>query len=121
MRKGCWKTAFELGKFIINLSFQQDPIGMLHILDFLALRAEEYDFIAEFAAKCLKDTLPNWLYSQALALFLRNDSQADAQFKVAIVSFPGLLAKLNDKCGFHLKLPQVSSSVVKEPNLLPRI
>ena len=115
MRKGCWKTAFELGKFILNLSFQQDPIGMLHILDFLALRAEEYDFIAEFAAKCLKDRLPNWLYSQALALFFKNDSQADAQLKMAILSFPGLLGKLNDKCGFHLKLPQVSPLLVKEP------
>ena len=37
-RKGAWKSAFEMAKFLFFLDSDQDPMGILHLVDFLALR-----------------------------------------------------------------------------------
>jgi hypothetical protein len=73
-RKGCWRTALEFGKLILSLSPENDPLGMILLLDTLALRAEdsvEWLISAYEHWKGVKglDLLPNWAYSIALGFY----------------------------------------------------
>lgn len=44
-RKGCYRTALELCKLLLNLSPDDDPLAVSLMLDFYALRAQEYSWL----------------------------------------------------------------------------
>ena len=101
--KSCWKTAFEVTKLIYNLSPEMDPLACLLLLDTLALKCEDYNFVIAFISEHNHDknltSLPNICYSLALAHFykeiVRNDQpELSTELLVkAVLRFP-LLAKL---------------------------
>lgn len=106
MRKGCWRSALEICKFILYLDFENDPMGMLLVLDFLALKSGEFGYLGDFYGKHKGrlGSYPNWLYTVALASF-QQDLSSDELLKAAVVAFPGVVARLSIKCGFGLDYP----------------
>lgn len=95
-RQGCWRTALEYAKLILSLSPNEDPLGVLFHLDFLALKSKEYAFLTDFVhqwpdAEYLR-SLPNFCYSQAIAGFRLSDaSDSSLLLGRAIVQFPTVL------------------------------
>lgn len=80
------------------------------MIDFYALRSQQYKYFIEFynyfdAIKCL-NLLPNMQYSLSLAYFnlykdtnnLNNLKEADKLLKEALIKFPAMLLQLLDKC-----------------------
>ena len=45
--RGCWRVALEVSKFVYSLD-ESDPLGMLLVMDYFALRSEQYDWILSF-------------------------------------------------------------------------
>jgi hypothetical protein len=41
-RKGCWRTSLELSKLLLALDPEDDPLGVILMIDFLALKAGEF-------------------------------------------------------------------------------
>lgn len=116
IRKGAWGSAFEMAKFLLYLDFDTDPIGMLYLIDFLALRCNNYQFVVDFYLKYSTSkqltVFPNWNYSYSLACFYLNRIE-ESQLYLAnsIMKFPTQFARLNSKCGWRLKVPQISLSI----------
>lgn len=50
-RRGCPKTAFECGKFLLSLDVT-DPLGILSAIDYLAIRAGAYMSIDAWCDNC---------------------------------------------------------------------
>lgn len=71
-RKGCWQTAFEQSKLLLSLD-TNDPIGMLLIIDFFAIKSGNFkwilSFYEHFNTELSLSQMPNWAYSIALAEF----------------------------------------------------
>ncbi|KAG0724450.1 Transcription factor 25 [Chionoecetes opilio] len=72
-QKGCYRTALELCKLLLNLSPDEDPLAVTLMIDFYALRAQEYSWMVAFydtyePTKNLSQ-LPNFSFSVPLALF----------------------------------------------------
>ncbi|CAN0390173.1 unnamed protein product [Lampetra fluviatilis] len=70
-KRGCSRTALELAKLILSLSPDEDPLGVLLLIDHLCLRAREYRYLAHLyrqlePSKNLSQ-LPNMAFSVALA------------------------------------------------------
>lgn len=80
-KKGCYRSAFEYNKFLVKLNPYHDPVGGLLSLDYNAISSQNYDFLISFPHKFGKQYyksdkfsliyLPNYLYSCALAKFLK--------------------------------------------------
>lgn len=108
--KSCWKTAFELSKLLYNLSPEQDPLACLLIIDVLALKVEDYNFVLQFIEDynhSLRITqLPNFAYSHALAQFYKetvgnsSHKESDELLQSAILNYPIVSQLICDKCSF---------------------
>ncbi len=108
--RACYHTALEFCKLLLSLDPEADPAGVLLMLDFYALKAEQYSwFIEVFEVSEKKrnlSQLPNWAYGLALAHFhlaqeSANFDQADAMLQRALIAFPGVLLPLLDKCSIE--------------------
>lgn len=71
--RACCRTAFELSKLILSLNPEVDPLAIVLIIDYYALRSKQYAWLIKFyeeydTARNLSQ-LPNMAYSYALALF----------------------------------------------------
>ncbi|CAJ0964015.1 unnamed protein product, partial [Mesorhabditis belari] len=98
VHKRCFKTALNIGKLLFGLEPQGDPLGVLLVLDSIALRAKQYSWLRQtFAAinewKKL-ELLPNWLYSLALAAYLEKQSDADILLEQAIIAHPSVVTEI---------------------------
>ena len=95
-RKGCWKTCFELCKFIYSLDLS-DPMGILYQIDYYAIRSGNYEWVIQF----INDNqfllnLVNWNYSLSLAKFLNGDTlESESLLKSAFLKFPQLASKFS--------------------------
>lgn len=49
--RACYRTALELCKVLLSLDPEGDPLAVVLILDFYALRAKEYDWLINFAGR----------------------------------------------------------------------
>ncbi|XP_024388614.2 uncharacterized protein [Physcomitrium patens] len=71
-RRGCHRTALEVCKLILSLD-SDDPLGALFCIDYFALRAEQYEWLQNFAREYRSGSplpvLPNFFFSLALAQF----------------------------------------------------
>lgn len=96
---------------IIQLLFKGDPLGVILLIDFYAIRSQEYKYLIEFYElfnpfKHLY-LMPNMIFSIALAhfsLFNQTNNQehlveADKYLQEALMRFPSLLMEILDKCG----------------------
>lgn len=71
--RACHRTAMELAKVLLNLD-ESDPLGVVFIIDVVALRAREYEWLLDAIAfleleKMLRHMF-NIKFSRALAQFL---------------------------------------------------
>ncbi|XP_031632722.1 transcription factor 25 [Contarinia nasturtii] len=102
--RACSRTALEVAKLILSFDPISDPLAMILVIDYYALRAKCYDWLAqlydEWEASNNLAQLPNMAYSYALALFYLNKNgnldSADKAIQYAILMFPGVVKPLLD-------------------------
>ncbi|XP_065065286.1 ribosome quality control complex subunit TCF25-like [Rhopilema esculentum] len=107
--RACYRTSLEFCKFILGLD-PEDPLAVLLLIDFYALKSEQYDYLIqlfnewEVSKNLLK--LPNYSFSVPLAMFhsqkFKNE-KASQMLQDALIKFPTTLLLLMDKCGVVLK------------------
>ncbi|XP_055002103.1 transcription factor 25 isoform X2 [Sorex araneus] len=114
-KRGCPRTALEYCKLILSLEPEEDPLCMLLLVDHLALRARNYEYLIrlfqEWEAHRNLSQLPNFAFSVPLAYFLLSQQsdlpeeevssardQASVLIRQALVMFPGVLMPLLEYC-----------------------
>lgn len=83
-RRGCYRTALELSKFMLALAPEEDPMGAVFLIEYYALRSKKVrlrqfdyffnlacEFDGEFPAGGSLLSFPNVLYSIALGKAMR--------------------------------------------------
>ncbi|XP_064466534.1 ribosome quality control complex subunit TCF25-like [Ornithodoros turicata] len=120
-QRGCSRTALEFCKLLLGLDPEGDPLCVTLMLDYYAVRAEQYEYLVRMyqewdAARNLSH-LPNFAFSVPLAMFhmtqagsstVTTMAEADRLLQEALLMFPGALMPLLDKCGI-----QADSEVIK--------
>lgn len=116
-QRGCNKTALEFCKVLLGLDPIEDPLCVILMIDYYALRSGQYEFLIrmyhEWEAERNLSQLPNFAFSVPLAIFLQSSQdklcdQANKMLQNSLIMFPGLLMPLLDKCGIQPD-PYVSS------------
>uniref|UniRef100_A0A8C7B2Q7 Transcription factor 25 n=1 Tax=Neovison vison TaxID=452646 RepID=A0A8C7B2Q7_NEOVI len=114
-KRGCPRTALEFCKLILSLEPDEDPLCMLLLIDHLALRARNYEYLIrlfqEWEAHRNLSQLPNFAFSVPLAYFLLSQQadlpeqelssareQASVLIRQALTMFPGVLLPLLEYC-----------------------
>ncbi|CAD7002304.1 unnamed protein product [Ceratitis capitata] len=101
--RACCRTAFELAKLILNLNPEVDPLAIVLIIDYYALRSKQHawliKFYEEYDVVRNLSQLPNMAYSYALALFCQTGDceKADKALQYALLMFPSVLRPLLDE------------------------
>lgn len=100
--RACSRTALEVAKLILTFDPINDPLAIILIIDYYAIRAKQYEWLAqlydEWEATNNLSQLPNMAYSYALALFyLKRTDAADCALQYALLMFPGVLRMLLDE------------------------
>lgn len=105
-QRGCNRTALEFCKFLLSLDPDGDPLCTLLMIDYYAIRSEQYDFLVrlfnEWEAHRNLSQLPNFAFSIPLAYFhLEDIEKADDMLQNGLLMFPGVLTPLLDKCSIQ--------------------
>ncbi|CAF2071437.1 unnamed protein product [Rotaria magnacalcarata] len=100
--RGCSRTALEFCKVLLSLDPIDDPLAILLLLDYYAIRSEEYNYLIRFHTEQNQrlnlDGLPNFTYSLALAYFRSlSFDKANEVLQNALIRFPSILKYLLDK------------------------
>uniref|UniRef100_A0A182LS00 Transcription factor 25 n=1 Tax=Anopheles culicifacies TaxID=139723 RepID=A0A182LS00_9DIPT len=100
--RACSRTALEVAKLILSFDPVNDPLAMILIVDYYAVRAKQYEWLVtlyeEWDATNNLSQLPNMAYSYAMALFhLKRPEAADKALQYALLMFPGVLRPLMDE------------------------
>ncbi|KAL4234568.1 Transcription factor 25 [Mactra antiquata] len=103
-QRGCNRTSLEFSKLLLSLDPDNDPLCALLMIDFYAIRSEEYDFIVrmynEWEAHRNLSQLPNFAFSLSLTFFHQGEiTKADEMLQDTLLMFPGMILPLLDKCG----------------------
>eukprot|EP00095_Tigriopus_kingsejongensis_P000320 maker-scaffold292_size219010-snap-gene-1.35 protein:Tk00320 transcript:maker-scaffold292_size219010-snap-gene-1.35-mRNA-1 annotation:"transcription factor 25" len=110
--RACHRTALEFAKLILSLDPDADPVGVLLLIDFYAIKSLQHNwltnFYEEWEPKRNLSQLPNWAYSISIAYFAQADespekdyTKADEMLQRALIMFPNILAPLLDKCSIE--------------------
>ncbi|XP_026761848.1 transcription factor 25 [Galleria mellonella] len=112
----CHRTALELAKLLLNLD-PSDPLGVLFIIDTLALRAREHQWLIDIVdfwkTERQAHLLINMQYSYAMAHFhvarknKRDISHANELLQTAMLSFPTAVVCLLHHT--YTKEPEITS------------
>nr|CAG4641952.1 EOG090X0BCY [Eurycercus lamellatus] len=119
--KGCYRTALEFCKLLYTLDLDTDPLAVILMMDFYAIKANEFSWFIEFfdafEPKKNLSQLPNMAFAIALAHFYHAKSgttaslaRSDEYLQQALLMFPGVLIPLLDKCSI-----QADGRVTKHP------
>lgn len=97
--RACTRTSLEIAKFLLSLDSENDPLAVILLLDFYALRAKQYEWLVELYEEWKEShslhQLPNMAYSYALALFHSKKIEAsDKALQFALLMFPAVLHML---------------------------
>jgi hypothetical protein len=108
--KACYRTALELCKLLLGLDINNDPLGVILMIDYYAIRSNQFEYLIDFyetfnSSKHL-NLLPNMIFSVALAnyyLYRKNNDdayleKANKLLEEALTKFPMVLLELLDKC-----------------------
>lgn len=100
--RACSRTALEVAKLILTFDPITDPLAIILVVDYYAIRAKQYDWLVqlyeEWEATNNLSQLPNMAYSYALALFhLKRTEAADRALQYALLMFPAVLRMLLDE------------------------
>ena len=113
--RACYRTALEICKVLLNLDPAEDPLAIVLLVDFYALRARQFQWLVDLydAWNPIRNLsqLPNFAYSVALAAFQQSQDKkeeseeklkrADSLLHEALLAFPSVLLPLLDKCGIE--------------------
>nr|CAG4638662.1 EOG090X0BCY [Cyclestheria hislopi] len=123
-QRGCYRTALEFCKLLYTLDPENDPMAVILMIDFYAIRAQEYNWFIHFfncyESKKNLTQLPNFAYAIALAYFYHSKTEsssaakADEYLQQALLMFPGVLDPLLSKCSI-----QADCRVTKHPYFGP--
>uniref|UniRef100_T1IJ29 Transcription factor 25 n=1 Tax=Strigamia maritima TaxID=126957 RepID=T1IJ29_STRMM len=107
-QRGCYRTALEFCKLLLGLDPENDPLCVILMIDFYALRASEYAFLlrmfSDLETERNLSQLPNFAFSVAMATYFlaieagKPLAEADKLLQNALLMFPGVLMPLLDKC-----------------------
>lgn len=111
-RRGLRRTPLEYTKLLLSLEPENDPLFATLMIDFYAIRSEEYDYLIDFISKWKHlSKLPNMTFSLALAHFMKSrntkkgkvvngDSSklADELLQEALLSYPNFIIPLLETC-----------------------
>ena len=108
--RACHRTALEFCKMTLAMDPNSDPLGILLMIDFYAIRSQQYGWWIEFVQNWDPSRnltqLPNIAFSLALAHFhgAKNGDfgMADQKLQKALIDFPGVLLPLLDKCSVDI-------------------
>ncbi|XP_053684190.1 transcription factor 25 [Sabethes cyaneus] len=97
--RACSRTALEVAKLILSFDPINDPLAVILIIDYYAIRAKQYEWLVqlyeEWEVTNNLSQLPNMAYSYALALFhLKQMEAADRALQYALLMFPAVLRML---------------------------
>lgn len=100
--RACPRTALELSKLILSLDPENDPLAIILIIDFYAIKSKQFEFLIniyrEWKVSHNLALLPNMAYSYALALYHANKmDECDKEIQFAMSMFPGVLKLLLDE------------------------
>ncbi|EAT35520.1 AAEL012307-PA [Aedes aegypti] len=104
--RACSRTALEVAKLILTFDPVSDPLAIILMIDFYAIRAKQYEWLVqlydEWEATNNLSQLPNMAYSYALALFyLKRLEAADRALQYALLMFPAVLRLLLNELGIQ--------------------
>lgn len=104
--RACCRTSLELAKLILSLDPVNDPLAIILLIDFYAIRSKQYDFLItlyrEWETSHNLSLLPNMAYSYALALYHANKmDESDEAIQYALCMFPGILKLILDEIGIQ--------------------
>jgi len=106
--RACYRTSLEFCKLILGLD-AEDPLALLLMIDFFALKSDQYDFLLrlynEWEANKNLLKLPNFAFSVPLAMFHsenQSNEKASKMLQDALIKFPTTLLLLMDKCSVKL-------------------
>ncbi|XP_073841683.1 nuclear localized protein 1 [Musca autumnalis] len=114
--RACCRTAFEISKLVLSLNPDVDPLAMVLIIDYYAIRSKQHawliKFYEEYNVVRNLSQLPNMAYSYALALFLLHGDgeNADKALQYALLMFPGVLKPLLDELSVQTDKRVLSNS-----------
>lgn len=102
--RACARTALEIAKLLLTFDTVNDPLAMILVIDYYALRAKQYEWLVQLYDEWENSNnlsqLPNMAYSYALALFYvhknGNLELADKAIQYAVLMFPGVVKSLLD-------------------------
>jgi len=105
--RACYRTALEFCKVLFGLDPVDDPLGVLLMIDYYALKSEEFDYLIqlyeEYDLTRNLALLPNFAFSYAFAKFSNGQlEEANKTLRTALIKFPSLLVALTEKCGAEL-------------------
>ncbi|KAH9508892.1 Transcription factor 25 [Bulinus truncatus] len=111
-RRGCNRTAFEFCKLLLSLDPENDPLDCMSMIDYFALRAEQYDYLVRLEQEVLiteaMKHVPNFAMSIPLAHYKiavrdsQETSTADLLLQDSLLFFPMMLMPLMDQCSVQL-------------------
>uniref|UniRef100_A0A6P4EG20 Transcription factor 25 isoform X1 n=1 Tax=Drosophila rhopaloa TaxID=1041015 RepID=A0A6P4EG20_DRORH len=114
--RACSRTAFEISKLVLSLQPDMDPLAMILVIDYYALRSKQFGWLVEFyeeynAARNLNQ-LPNMAYSYALALHTLYGAceRSNQALQYALLMFPGVLRPLLDEMSVQTDKRVLASS-----------
>lgn len=123
--RGCYRTALEFCKLLYTLDLENDPLAVILMIDFYAIKANEYawfiEFFNAFEAKKNLSQLPNMAFGIALAHFYHSKADpksldvADKYLVQALLMFPGVLIPLLEKCSI-----QATNDVIRHEYFSPK-
>ena len=110
-QRGCYRTALEFCKVLYTLDMDTDPLAVVLMIDFYAIKAQEFAWFIDFFS-CYEPTknlsqLPNMAYAIALAHFYHSKTdpssleRADEYLKKALLMFPNVLIPMLEKCSIQ--------------------
>jgi len=110
--KACHGTALEFSKLLYNID-PADPLAILLLVDFYAVRSQQYEWLISLYEEWNKtrnlNLLPNFAFSVALAYFKKgNITQADELLQHGLTLFPTVLLPLLNKCSIDANMGVVS-------------
>lgn len=121
--RACHRSALEITKMLLLLD-PNDPLALLSIIDILALRAREHEWLIEtvkyFDRQREAGLLFNIKFSNSLAHFhvanknKRSLAEADELIRDAILAFPNVFTKILECC--HVSNPKLLKHVIFKPD-----
>jgi len=102
--RACYRTALEFCKVLFGLDPVDDPLGILLMIDYYAIKSEEFSYLIqmyeEYDLTRNLSLLPNFAFSYAFAKFSTGLlEEANKALRAALIAFPSLLIALTEKCG----------------------